>query len=435
MLLVLSWSAAPPLRRDWPQHHKEPQLSKVNFEPHAQVNTSFTTSTLHQDGGHTRLQPARRSFRRCACLRFRQEAIQLTHPDTLHKERLLKVEVRPFDRVARKILARDSHLYIPRTALPTPPPDSNAIDEDAAAHSALLAKQLEDRRQWREEMLLDFAALEDSMVRIQLLRRSNDAERARYAAEKVKILSTAAAIRENTTELRAQLDVAQRTLALRKTYDALADRITGNRMLKPREEQAANLEKLDKEIGELEGESKAYAATWAERRTQFQRIVEEGKQMLRMIRDEKEEAERKEGMEENSEAGGSRAGTPTPQDGGRTPAQTEQDAGTGSLRPLPKDLLAPEGGSSERNSRASSPGGHSQLTDVPNEGDGTSQIGEAAEDADVREGSPLEEGQDTAMGEAHEIDDGEEDGEVEASPEDTPVLAVSDQPPQDTEME
>ena len=136
---------------------------------------------------------------------------------------------------------------------------------------------------------------------MQLLLTSNARERERYAAEKVLIQATAQEVRENTAELRVQLEEAQRTLALRKTYDELAEKITSNRLLRPREDQHANLAKLNAEIADLERESRDYAQTWAERRQQFGRIIEEGMQLRRLIRDEKEEVERREGMEERED--------------------------------------------------------------------------------------------------------------------------------------
>lgn len=150
-------------------------------------------------------------------------------------------------------------------------------------------------------MALDFTAFEGSIARIQFSLTSNEKERERYAAEKVRILSSMQAVRDNTNELRVQLEEAQRLLALRKGYDELAEKITSNRLLKPREDQQANLHKLRTEITDLEGESKDYAKTWAERREQFGRIVEEGMQLRRLIRDEKEEVERREGMQEGEE--------------------------------------------------------------------------------------------------------------------------------------
>lgn len=144
------------------------------------------------------------------------------------------------------------------------------------------------------------------------------------------------AVRQNTTSLRTQLDEAQRTLALRKSYDELAEKITKNRLLKPREEQQANLQKLQLEISDLEKESKDYAMTWSERREQFGRIVEEGMQLRRLIRDEKEEVERREGMQEgedgdegdaSSKGKISAATSPRAEADSATPSQHSQDEG------------------------------------------------------------------------------------------------------------
>ena len=135
-----------------------------------------------------------------------------------------------------------------------------------------------------------------------------------------------------------QLEDAQRTLALRKCYDDLAEKITSNRLLRPREDQHANLAKLNAEIADLERESQEYAQTWSERRQQFGRIIEEGMQLRRLIRDEKEEVERREGMEEREDGeddqrGGrsSGIGTPHHETGGTTPmhgTSQEQEVGT-----------------------------------------------------------------------------------------------------------
>ena len=134
-------------------------------------------------------------------------------------------------------------------------------------------------------MILDFAAFESSIARIQFLLTSNERERERYAAEKLKIQATAQAVRDNTAELRVQLEEAQKTLALRKTYDELAEKITSNKLLKPRDDQKANIDKLNAEIAELEREREEYAQTWAERREQFGRIMGESMQLRRQIRD------------------------------------------------------------------------------------------------------------------------------------------------------
>lgn len=185
-------------------------------------------------------------------------------------------------------------------------------------------------------MTLDFVAFEGSIARIQFLLTSNEKERERYATEKLRILETMQSVRGNTAELRAQLEEAQRLLALRKSYDELADKITSNRLLKPREDQEANLQKLETEITELEKESKDYAMTWSERREQFGRIVEEGMQLRRLIRDEKEEVERREGMQEDqdgdegdatSKGKVSAANSPRPEAEGSTPSQSQDEGG------------------------------------------------------------------------------------------------------------
>ncbi|KAL8675076.1 MAG: hypothetical protein Q9168_000559 [Polycauliona sp. 1 TL-2023] len=223
--------------------------------------------------------------------------------DSFHKSRLLNVEEKPFKRITKRLLAPTSLVAVPPTLPPTPPPDTSAADEAAAAQQIQKQQQLDSHRQWREDALLDFAAFESSIIRIQFLLTSNIRERERYAAEKVKIQATAQAVRDNTSELRVQLVEAQGKLALRKEYDQLADKITSNRLLRPRAEQHANLEKLNGEIAELERESQEYAQTWSERREQFGKIIEEGMQLRRLIRDEKEEVERREGMEDDGEEG------------------------------------------------------------------------------------------------------------------------------------
>jgi hypothetical protein len=184
-------------------------------------------------------------------------------------------------------------------------------------------------------------------VRIQLLRRSSERERQRYADERAKIAAAADGIRADTAELRVRLEGARRALALRKEYDVLAERIASNPLLaKSRDTQMALLDKLEAEIAELELESLEYKRTWAERREQFGRLVEQGRQMLALIKDEKEEAERKEGMASTTgsprgtgDGGGS---TPLPDGGGgerlapprlRLPGTARSVAASGTLSP------------------------------------------------------------------------------------------------------
>ncbi|KAI9712420.1 MAG: hypothetical protein M1820_001633 [Bogoriella megaspora] len=269
--------------------------------------------------------------------------------DALHPQRLMSVEEKHFKRLRQGLLNPRS-LISTAASLPSPPPEP-ATDDDTQANpvDGLTSK-------WREEVLLECHAFESSIIRIELLQQSNARERERYASEKLRIEQTAEAVRKNTMHLRTQLKEAQKTLEVRKKYDQLADKIMSNKALKAREDQNANLEKLNGEISELEKESRNYAQTWVERREQFGRIVEEGRQMLKLIRDEKEEAERKEGMEgggsgdegDSSERrGGSRSGSRqgTPRPGGSTPrpdgaATPRPDAG--GTTPMHGEHLTPQ---------------------------------------------------------------------------------------------
>ena len=234
------------------------------------------------------------------------------------------MEEKPFKRISKRLLDPEKSIISTLPTLPpTPPPDASAADEEAASYEKAKQRELEKKRQWREEALLDFAGFESSIIRIQLLLISNEKERERYAAEKLNIQANAQAVRENIAELRIQLEEAQRTLELRKEYDVLAEKITSNHHLKPREEQHVNLEKLNAEIADLEQESQEYATIWNRRREQFDKIIDQTTEMQRQIKDEKEEVERREGMEEDDEEQrGTTSGNATPRPseaGGATP--------------------------------------------------------------------------------------------------------------------
>lgn len=206
--------------------------------------------------------------------------------------------------------------------LPSPPPEGEPDDEEA--HASKVQK-------FRDEVLLDFASLESSLIRIQLIFSSNERERERYAAEKAKILETAQAVRDNTVELRAQLVEAQRILELRKGYDEQAAKILDDKKLKSRDETQADIEQLEKEIEGLQHESAEYEGTWVARREHFDNIVREGDAMIRLIKGIKEEPEPEkdeemEDAEDGTKAETSRNGTPAPD--GRSPGPTDTGDGT-----------------------------------------------------------------------------------------------------------
>jgi hypothetical protein len=228
------------------------------------------------------------------------------------------------------------------------------------------------------------------MVRIQLLYDSNERERKRYADEKIKILQTAEAIKNNTTELRGQLEEARSTMQLRTTYDVKAEAILKNQTLKSREDQEESMKKTNAEIAEEDRKNEEFAGRWAKRREQFNKIVDECKMLQAIIKDEKDEAERKEGMEgedgddEGVDSGAlaSTAATPAPDAGGPTPLPNHDVEG---LRPLPTG--------SRMGSRAASPGRRQDQEA------GDVSMGDIATPAPTQ--SSLEEGEEGEASETH----------------------------------
>lgn len=332
--------------------------------------------------------------------------------DALHPTRLLGIEERPFQRVTKRLLDRDSLLRSTPKQLPSPPPEG----EEAPAETEDSASDPDTRQKFREEVLLDFAALESSITRIQLIQTSNARERERYAAEKAKILATAQAVRENTLLLREQLAEAQKVLELRKGYDALASKILEDKKLKSRDECRTDIASLEKEIEELEQEGVEVEGLWTGRREQFERIVHEGEVMRRVVKGIKEPEEEEGGAseDENMDDGDaekddrSRMGTPgiddgrtprhesggrtpmpegsTPLPGGATPMQESMEEGED--RPRNK-FLEIEGGT-HHSSRAVSPG--TQGADSPAPADvemGESEAATPAPSADDSQSSAL----------------------------------------------
>lgn len=281
-----------------------------------------------------------------------RSAATLTYTtDALHATRLLQVEERPFQRVQRSLLGKETLLkWNHSRQLPSPPPD--APDENSADDPTTFAEEDRQKREkFREEILLDFAALESSILRIQLIHTSNARERERYATEKANILASAQAVRENTVLLRSQLADAQRVLGLRKGYDGLAQKLIFEKKLKPRADTMEEIEKLQKEIEDLEQEGAEFDGVWSGRREAWNKVVAEGGNLIKVIKGIKDEpdermveGEDEEGQEEYGALSGekdqrSNVGTPAP--GSSTPMR----GGSGST-PMPADANTPlaEGG-------------------------------------------------------------------------------------------
>ena len=321
----------------------------------------------------------------------------------LHRTRLLNVEEKPFKRVSKRLgtVSRSVFDKINKQQ-PTPPPDAGTNgasadgDEAVAAAAANLRKQ---RELLNEDILVDFAAFDSSIARLQFLLDANERERRRYADDQQRILAECDAVRTNNASLREHLEVARGTLAQRKKFDRMADDITGGKaMLRPREDQRAAIRKLEEECAELERESGTYTAVWRERKAQFEQVMDEAMRLRRQIRDEKEEVERREGMDEDGgEEDGdvSRGGgTPRPGSRGTTP---RPDGEVGTPRP--------HGGSGARTPlRETQTEGEGGLKTRSEGGGGASFAGSVSAS---REGTPrpqmddgeIEEGEDTEMGE------------------------------------
>lgn len=329
-----------------------------------------------------------------------------TDEDALHNvSRLLAVEARPYTHVAGRMLKAGFFEDARPKQLPSPPPDASAADEEAATVAAARDQQLHAIEIWRKDIMNELSMLDFAILRAEFTTNSNHEERQRYAAEKTSIEEKQAHVKTTIEELRVQLVQAKETLAQRKTYDELTEKISSSKMLKTRDEQALAHAKLDEEIAELEHEVRSAKNTWSERRTQFGRIEEEARGMLRMIKDEKEEAERKEGMMKDGDEDGERdgsdsrgdishVGTPRP-DGGMTPGNASQGGeGSSALKLPPQDRLKPL---SREASVAPSAGQPSAAEDAE-----MADSGVTAGDADADYSSGIEEGEDLEEGEDEE---------------------------------
>lgn len=298
----------------------------------------------------------------------------------LHKTRLLNVEYKPFRRIVERLATLSS------VVSSTVPLNS----ADAPQPGAAAATNFE---RLREDVTVDFALFDNTILRLQYLHDANRRERERYEGDRERILRECASAVAANTQLRERLEGARATLAQRQKFDEMAQKIADNRLLRAREDQVVALAKLEEECRELERESETYSAVWKERRDQFNRIMEEGMLLRRQIRDEKEEVDRREGMNEgdDDEAAAGQTprldiGTPT-QDSeehhakingeGETPQPPASHAGT-PMRDSPgPSLLHPSAAQTASASRA----GSRQLTPEVT----TPAPGQDDEDDDVME--------------------------------------------------
>lgn len=301
---------------------------------------------------------------------------QLLDPEEenqLHKSRLFSIEEKPFKRITKRLatVTQLANSKIRQTLTPPPEQASGADaqarhdqDEESGAGGDNEAPAT-DFAQLREDITLDFAAFDYTIGRLQFLSSANAAQRERYASERVAILDTCARVRDSTSQLRVRLAAARETRARRQAWDGLARAIFDNKALQERPKAAAGIDKLEEECRQLEAESETYAVTWRERREQFSRIMDESMRLRRLIRDEKEEVERREGMDEGEEGGGdgdAGADGHTPRPGSASGNATPRpDSVAGVASAVPKGLLD-DGGSTPQ---MASVGARTPMRDSP----------------------------------------------------------------------
>ncbi|KAJ6446031.1 Tho complex subunit 7/Mft1p [Purpureocillium lavendulum] len=325
----------------------------------------------------------------------------------LHKTRLLNVEEKPFKRITKRLGAISTAVA------------SAGEARNGAEPSALLSND-----SLREDMTFDFAAFDSSIARFQFLHDANKRERERYETDKQQILAECQGVRDSNAQLREQLEAARATLAQRKKFDELAEKITSNRLLRPREDQRVNLAKLEDECRDLERESQTYSETWRERRDQFNKIMEEGMLLRRQIRDEKEEVDRQEGMNEGAEEDvepdkedkedqtpkNAPSDHPTPRPDGDSQTKAAESEGE-TPRPVSSGALTPSAGTPRpdkarpKSSLSRDARQRLEAQDAPTP---SSQADDGAgEDVDMEEGEQL----DKEEGEELDEDDGDGDGD------------------------
>lgn len=351
--------------------------------------------------------------------------LDLEEENQLHKSRLFSIEEKPFKRITKRLAAVNNLASSKIRQAVTPPPDGDGDHRQDGKT---------DFAQLKEDITFDFAAFDYTIGRLQFLHSANAEQRDRYAAERVAILDTCARVREDTAQLRVQLAGAQATRAQRTQWDALARRIIDNKALQERPKAAASLAKLEEECKQLEAEREAYAATWRERKEQFDRIMDESMRLRRLIRDEKEEVERREGMDEDAGGDGEAAPdghTPRPGSASGNATPRPDGAGAGVASAVPKGL----GDTGDSTPRPMSIGGRTPMRDSPapstNDGglkprpDVSGSLSQAGSRPGSREASPARSAQHEVAQEGDDVemdDSGREEGTTS-----TPQITVEGQ--------
>lgn len=365
------------------------------------------------------------------------QLLDLEEENQLHKSRLFSIEEKPFKRITKRLVGINSLANTKIRQTLTPPPEATASNgDDQPQENGSDGHHKTDFAQLKEDVTFDFAAFDYTIGRLQFLQSANAEQRDKYAAERVAILDTCAKVKGNTAQLRVQLAEAQATRAQRLQWDALAKRIIDNKALQERPKAVASLEKLEEECKQLEAERETYADTWRERKEQFNRIMDESMRLRRLIRDEKEEVERREGMNEDGSGdaeGGADGQTPRP--GSASGNATPRPEGAGVASAVPKGL----GDTGDSTPRPLSIGGRTPMRDSPapstNDGglkprpDMSGSLSQAGSRSGSREASPARSAQHEGASEGEDVDMG--DSSREEATTSTPQIMVEGQNAED----
>lgn len=362
------------------------------------------------------------------------QLLDLEEENQLHKSRLFSIEEKPFKRITKRLAAIHNLANTKVRQALTPPPEGTTSNGDHPAQEN--GEGRTDFAQLKEDITFDFAAFDYTIGRLQFLQSANAEQREKYSSERVAILETCAKVKENTAQLRVQLAEAQATRAQRTQWDALAKKIIDNKALQERPKAEASLEKLEEECKQLEEERETYAVTWRERKEQFNRIMDESMRLRRLIRDEKEEVERREGMDEDASGDGDGgADGQTPRPGSASGNATPRPDGAGVASAVPKGL----GDTGDSTPRPISMGGRTPMRDSPAPGtndaglkprpDIPGSLSQAGSRSGSREASPARSAQ-------HEEAEEGEDVEMNDSPREeattsTPQITVEGQNAED----
>ncbi|KAF3941613.1 hypothetical protein ABW19_dt0209149 [Dactylella cylindrospora] len=240
--------------------------------------------------------------------------------ETLIKSRLITVEVKTINRVQKRcntIISSENLFADVLSSFSTSKDDANIEMTDVGTDGPLSSDNADKAEaatpqesidtaaeKLAEEILLDFAPLEEALMRIQLLTDANRKEVARYEQKRVQIEQASEKARNDMISLNSSLSEAHKLKQHKLEYDVIATEITSSpNSQKTRQAQYDSIARLNAEIEALEREKAEYGKVWAARRAQFGAIVEALMGMQAQIQEDKEEQERREGLDDDEEEG------------------------------------------------------------------------------------------------------------------------------------